>query len=259
MATSRMTRTWRPYRTITYPRKIPGKKNCGSGVAPLMISARNGASTISSRIGFQFCFTTGPMSTRPHFLWRPRVADAPQGRPRPEYGGFKALTASVHLLVADALAVGSPAREGGVGGSTRSGPVVEAVGAAGRSAERPAGGPGRPAAVAPVRRWPGRAGRGTTCHARGRLSPLRLDSACIWIMMSLRVVADVVDSRNRPRPGRRPGGWSWPAAVYAAGRTACALRMSERATDEVRPLEWVEPPGSMAHDRPRAGPVSACA
>src|SRR4029450_6211883 len=76
---------------------------------------------------------------------------------------------------------------------------------------------------------------------------------------SLRVVADVIDSRNRPPSGRRPGGWSWPAAVYAAGRTACALRMSERATDEVRPLEWVEPPGSMAHDRPRAGPgLSVC-
>src|SRR4029450_14152816 len=98
MATSRMTRTWRAYGTITYPRKIPGRKNRGSGVAPLMISARNGASTISSRIGFQFCFTTGPMSTLPHFLWRPRFADATQGRTRPEYGGVKALAASGALV-----------------------------------------------------------------------------------------------------------------------------------------------------------------
>src|SRR4030095_12029695 len=105
MATSRMTRTWRPYRTITYPRKIPGRKNCGSGVAPLMISARNGESTISSRIGFQFCFTTGRMSKPPHFLGRPRFAYATQHRARPGQGGFKVLTASVHLLVADARAV----------------------------------------------------------------------------------------------------------------------------------------------------------
>ena len=104
----------------------------------------------------------------------------------------------------------------------------------------------------------GRTASGAAVPAFGS-SPIALGQRLYLDHESLRVVADVIDSRNRPPSGRRPGGWSWPAAVYAAGRTACALRMSERATDEVRPLEWVEPPGSMAHDRPRAGPgLSVC-
>jgi hypothetical protein len=119
------------------------------------------------------------------------------------------------------------ARAGGVGDGTEVDPGwCLSVLPGGRPNGQRSGRAGYRSSSAPVT-WPVRTVNDRPATATR--SPSRLDSARTFDHGSLRVVADVLDSRNRPVPGRPPQGWSWPTAAYAAGRTSCALRVSEWA------------------------------